>query len=429
MKDEGLVAPSKDAYDALQSLNRGAAERSERQRQVLAKAQPAAPAAVANEAVAEEADRPDAVSVVVEPLVGRLADTRHLLLYRSVFLDADAVRQGLVLDVDRLGAALRSQVIDRSRIQPEAFAFASDLEVLDAGGVVGDYVYRHRFAEPFDAISSAIALAPLEAGGGTGVVWALAGLLAATGAGGLFAIHRMVTVAMRFAERRSNFVASVTHELKTPLTAIRMYGEMLRDDLVPSDAKRREYYASITAESERLSRLIDNVLEFSRLEKGTRAMRLEVGALGPVVEEVVTLLRPHAEREGATLRVDIAPDLPPVRFERDALLQILVNLVDNALKYARDAAPRDVTIACRRHGAGVALSVRDHGPGVAARHLPRIFEPFHRGENELTRTTQGTGLGLALVKSLVEKMGGAVGGRNAAGGGFEVCVELPRAAS
>jgi signal transduction histidine kinase len=429
MKDEGLVAPSKDAYDALQSLNRGAAERSERQRKVLAKAPPAAPPAEASAPSAAEEDGRDAVSVVVEPLVGRLADARHLLLYRNVFVGADAVRQGLVLDVEALGAALRGQVIDRSRIQPEAFAFASDLEGLDATAATGDYVYRHRFAEPFDALSGSIALAPLEGGGGTGVVWALAALLAATGAAGLFAIHRMVTVAMRFAERRSNFVASVTHELKTPLTAIRMYGEMLRDDLVPSDAKRREYYATITAESERLSRLIDNVLEFSRLEKGTRAMRLEVGALGPVVEDVAALLRPHAEREGAALRVEVAPDLPPVRFERDALLQILVNLVDNALKYARDAASRDVTIACLRHGEGVALSVRDHGPGVAARHLPRIFEPFHRGEDELTRTTQGTGLGLALVKSLVEKMGGAVAGRNAAGGGFEVCVELPGAAA
>ena len=96
----------------------------------------------------------------------------------------------------------------------------------------------------------------------------------------------MLSVAVGFAERRSNFVAAVSHELKTPLTAIRMYGEMLRDDLVPSDDKRREYYRTITAESERLSRLIDNVLEFSRLEKGTRSMRLAVGAVGPVVEEV-----------------------------------------------------------------------------------------------------------------------------------------------
>jgi signal transduction histidine kinase len=196
---------------------------------------------------------------------------------------------------------------------------------------------------------------------------------------------------------------------------------------VPSDDKRREYYRTITAESERLSRLIDNVLEFSRLEKGTRSMRLVVGALGPVVEEVAELLRPHAERAGFTLRTEVEADLPPVRFERDALLQVLVNLVDNALKYATRATLREVAIECRRRGDGVVLRVRDRGPGVASRHLARIFEPFHRGEDELVRETQGTGLGLALVKSLVERMGGVVGGGNAPDGGFEVEIALPGA--
>jgi signal transduction histidine kinase len=441
-----LSPASKDAYDALQSLNRGAAERAERQRKLVverkapaysfeaetmaaapppAEPRPSAPARLP--AAPQEgavADLRDEVRVVVEPLIGRLADARHLLLYRSVFSGPEAVRQGLVLDVEGLGDELRRRVLGESQVPGAQLAFATDLD--GAHPPADGYRYRHRFAEPFDAITGSLALDPLG-GDGAGVIYALAALLALTGAIGLFAVHRMVTVAMRFAERRSNFVAAVTHELKTPLTAIRMYGEMLRDDLVPGEEKRREYYRTITAESERLSRLIDNVLEFSRLEKGTREMRLAVGALGPVVEEVAELLRPHAAREGFALRTAIEPGLPPVRFERDALLQVLVNLVDNALKYARGAASREIAIECRRCDRGVAVAVRDHGPGVAGRHLARIFEPFHRGEDELVRTTQGTGLGLALVKSLVERMGGAVGGRNAAGGGFEVCVELPAA--
>jgi signal transduction histidine kinase len=108
-------------------------------------------------------------------------------------------------------------------------------------------------------------------------------------------------------------------------------------------------------------------------------------------------------------------------------MQVLWNLVDNAIKYAARSSPREIAIAVRRHEDGVALVVRDRGPGVAARHLARIFEPFHRGEEELVRTTQGTGLGLALAKSLVERMGGAVFGANVAGGGFEVRIALPRA--
>ena len=113
----------------------------------------------------------------------------------------------------------------------------------------------------------------------------------------------MVSVVVSYAERRSNFVAAVSHELKTPLTAIRMYGEMLRDGMVPSEAKRDEYYRHITVESERLSRLINNVLEFSRLEKGTREMALVTAARSaPVVREVAELLRPHVERAGVRAR-------------------------------------------------------------------------------------------------------------------------------
>jgi len=225
---------------------------------------------------------------------------------------------------------------------------------------------------------------------------------------------------VNFAERRSNFVAAVSHELKTPLTAIRMYGEMLRDGMVPSDAKRNEYYRHITVESERLSRLINNVLEFSRLEKGTREMALVVGSVAPVVQEVAELLRPHVQAQGFELHAEVAADLLPVRFERDALMQVLWNLVDNAVKYARDTSPKRIELGCRQHGGDVRVTVRDHGPGVPARYLGKIFEPFYRGESELTRRSKGTGLGLALVRGLVERMGAQVSGGNAAGGGFAV---------
>lgn len=422
-EQKASAAPSKDAYDALQSLNRGVMERTARQRKMVeqpAEADPLSPPVLRDEA-------PSTRRVAVDPMVGRLADPKHLLLYRSVFAGSEALRQGLVLDVDELGRVLRQRALGANGIPGAVLAFANEIAGVPVLAADGEHVYRHRFGEPFDSVTASVALAPLGGGSGAGTVYGLAALLALTGIAGLFAVHRMVTVAMAYAERRSNFVAAVTHELKTPLTAIRMYGEMLRDDLVPSDAKRREYYRTITAESERLSRLIDNVLEFSRLEKGTREMRLVVGPIGPVVEEVAALLRPHAEREGFTLRTDVARDLASVRFERDALFQVLLNLVDNALKYARRAVEREITIECRRCGAGVVVAVRDHGPGVAPRHLGRIFEPFHRGEDELVRTTQGTGLGLALVESLVARMGGAVSGRNAPGGGFEVRVELPAA--
>jgi signal transduction histidine kinase len=139
---------------------------------------------------------------------------------------------------------------------------------------------------------------------------------------------------------------------------------------------------------------------------------------------MVDLLRPHAGSEGFTLRVDCDPDLPPVRYDRDALLQVLFNLVDNAIKYAREAPERLISVECRRRDGGVAVLVRDRGPGVAQQHLGRLFDPFYRGETELTRQTKGTGIGLALVKGLAERMDAEISGRNAEGGGFEVGIEF-----
>src|SRR6185295_9077083 len=180
--------------------------------------------------------------------------------------------------------------------------------------------------------------------------------------------------------------------------------------------------------SERLSRLINNVLEFARLENGTRPVSLTAGPIAPVVAEAATLLRPHLEQAGFTLRIEVDPALPPARFERDALLQVLFNLVDNAVKYATGAAHREIVLRAARAGDRIVLAVRDHGPGVPAEHVGKIFEPFYRGERELTRRSKGTGLGLALVRGLAEGMGATVLGRNVQDGGFEVEIGLLAAA-
>jgi signal transduction histidine kinase len=440
--DAGARAPApaaEGAYEALQSLNRGASERRARARKLEAPSSDEAPAladdARREVAAAEPASPPTAggspparaqaprVAVAVDPLVGRLADERTLLLYRSVFTGRDALRQGLVLDVDRLGDWLRARGPGRVPGASLAFARVPGAQP-EAPDTAGGYRYRHRFAEPFDAVSASLALAPLGGAAGPGALYALSALLLLTATAGLFALYRTAALAMAFAERRSNFVAAVTHELKTPVTAIRLYGEMLRDGLVPSEEKRREYFRTITAESERLGRLVDDVLELARLEQGARPVALRADALEPVVAEALELLRPQAERAGFRLRSAVEPGLPRVRFDRDALLQVLGNLVDNALKYARHADEREIEVRSRRAGRGVELAVRDHGPGVESRQLPLLFEPFHRGEDERVRTTRGTGLGLALVKRLVERMGGQVEGRNAPGGGFEVRIAL-----
>ena len=204
-----------------------------------------------------------------------------------------------------------------------------------------------------------------------------------------------------------------------------MYAEMLRDGYVLSEEKRSEYYETMAAESERLSRLIQNVLELSRLEKGASAGGdIITGDVRPVLEEAVRVLERHAQERGFSIRLEAKEDLPPARYERDGLLQVLINLVDNGIKFSKGADAKEVVIEALPKGGSVVLRVRDHGPGVPARQLGSIFQPFYRGERELTRRTKGTGIGLALVKGIVDRMGGNVSARNHPEGGFEVRVAL-----
>lgn len=355
------------------------------------------------------------------PLVGRRLDARRLLLYRTVVSEQRGYRQGLLVDVDRLGEWLREQSLGATDLAPSArveFA-APSAPAPDADRA---FTYVHRFAEPFDALGAWLRLQPLPGVGDGTTLSALAALLVVATLLGLAALYRMVTVVLRYAEQRNSFVAAVTHELKTPLTAIRMYGEMLRDGIVPSAAKRDEYHRHITTESERLTRLVNNVLEFARLEQRTRTLTLEHGPPGPVVQNVATMLRPHVEGAGFVLSIDVAPDLPPIDYDRDALTQVLFNLVDNAVKYAASGSGREITLRAWHDGTQVRLAVRDRGPGVAPGHMRRIFQPFYRADTEATRRSKGTGLGLALVRGLVERMGARVTGENMPDGGFAVTI-------
>ncbi len=368
-----------------------------------------------------EADGSATIDVRLKPMVGRLATSNHLVIYRTVSIGEKIYRQGMMLDIRALVRWAAKRVLADSELAARA-----SISVVDQSSEknVDETTYRHRFAEPFAAVRADVTLAPLPEVQRPVNLTSLSLLLAAAATLGLFALYRMVAVVVAYAERRNNFVSAVTHELKTPLTAIRMYSEMLRDGIVPDEGKRQQYYETITAETERLTRLVQNVLELSQLEQKTRAMKIVVGDVESVAREVLEVLRPHAEKEGFSLELRADPELPQVRFDRDALIQVLFNLVDNALKYSRRATHKAIVLSCRQQGEGVVLAVSDHGPGVARRQLEKIFEPFYRAEDELTRTSRGTGIGLALVQGLVERMGGSVRGRNSQHGGFEVEIQL-----
>jgi len=366
------------------------------------------------------------VDVEISPLRGHRANEETLLLYRTVRIGETEYVQGLALLLPALARWLEKQVLQGADVQPFlelAWNVGPSYEPGDS-----DFVFAHTFADPFRSLAATAYLRALPEGRRSGRTWILQltlMLLVVAGLG-LAALWRMVSVVVHFAERRSNFVAAVSHELKTPLTAIRMYSEMLRDGYVLNDEKRSEYYETMAAESERLSRLIQNVLELSKLEHSGAATGGEpvVGAVRPVLEEAIRVLDRHAKGKGFTIELDAPEDLPTVRFERDGLLQVLINLVDNAIKFSKETETKVVVVEARPTESGITLKIRDHGPGVPQRQLKRIFQPFFRGERELTRRTKGTGIGLALVKGIVERMGGKVTARNHPGGGFEVAVAL-----
>jgi signal transduction histidine kinase len=371
---------------------------------------------------------PREVQITLDPMVGRRIDARWVVLSRTVLVGEQGYRQGFLVDTEALGSWLEERVLGSNGLAQLGRAwFLGPGDAAPAESAAPEFAYEHRFAEPFDSLRVLLALEPLPGTASTRTIYQLAGLVALLALGGLAAVYRMVSVVVSYAERRNQFVAAVSHELKTPLTSIRMYSEMLRDGLVPEGRQRQDYYDTIHGESERLSRLIDNVLEFSRLERGSREFEFSVGDLGPVVREAAETLRPHVEHEGFSLIVELDENLPPARFDRDALLQVLFNLVDNALKYARGASRKEVVVSCLCEGEGVALSVRDFGPGVARRHHTRIFEAFYRGENELTRSAKGSGIGLALVKELSEAMGAALQSGNLEEGGFRVSLRFAQA--
>jgi len=349
---------------------------------------------------------------------------------------ADGSRtEGFVIDEAALVQTLQTRVLEQQGLGSLAQVTAVEQGASrkrywssDArSDFAGAYSFRHRFAEPFSALEARLDLAPLDDEGTFGLVYMLTASLGLAVVLGLYALYRMVAVQLRFAERRNNFVAAVSHELKTPLTAIRMYSEMLRDGMVEQEDKKNEYYATITAETERLSRLINNVLELSRIERHERAIELAAGDLSRIARDVVDSFRPHAEREGFSVSFESANNLPLVRLERDALTQVLFNLLDNALKYSARAEQRTIAVRCEPAAqGGVCLVVSDRGPGVPPGQLELIFEPFYRAQNELTRTQKGTGIGLSLVRGLVTRMHGTVQGKNLAPG-FEVRVTLPAA--
>ncbi len=246
---------------------------------------------------------------------------------------------------------------------------------------------------------------------GTGAA-ALAGLL----------LVSMLFQAERLGQQRARFAASAAHELRTPLAGLRLYGEMLVEGL-GDPGRAADYARRMAGEAERLGRVVTNVLSFTRLERESVALSPVTGDLGEVVRAAVERQRPALEESGAAVELQMAEDLCPVTFDRDAVTHILQNLLDNAEKYTREVDERRILVQLASTPDGAALSVSDNGNGVPRELRRRLFRPFARGHHP--DAPEGLGLGLVLVRELAGAQSGEVSYDEAPGGGARFTVTVP----
>ncbi|HEY1554682.1 MAG TPA: HAMP domain-containing sensor histidine kinase, partial [Kofleriaceae bacterium] len=229
-------------------------------------------------------------------------------------------------------------------------------------------------------------------------------------------------------ERRSNelkseFISNVSHELKTPLSIISMFGEMLAKGRTKSPEQANEYAEIIWRESVRLGRLIDNVLDFAKIERGMGVYEFAESDLGEVVERSIDLVGRRLAAAEMTLDTEVEPDLPPVRLDANAFTLAVLNLIDNAIKYAADG--KKIELRLRRGIDRLVLTVRDFGPGIEVDEQARIFERFYRARAMRLKPIRGSGIGLALVQHIARAHGGDVAVKSAPGEGATFELWLP----
>ena len=224
------------------------------------------------------------------------------------------------------------------------------------------------------------------------------------------------------ASMKSDFVAAVTHELKTPVASIRLVGDTLANGRYTSPKTVQEYAGLLSVEASRLGASIDNLLTYARYSSSPAVSSTELADVEPadLIEDALQGVRPVLASLKFDLVIDVPPDLPQICVDRPAMIQALDNIVDNAIKYS--TTEKHLAVSARANGKSVTLTVRDRGTGIPRKDLSRVFERFYRGGNV---TVSGSGLGLPIAKRIVESHGGRIEVRSAIGSGTEVDVTLP----
>ncbi len=317
----------------------------------------------------------------------------QLAFVREVRSDGgDLTHQGVLADWPRLRADLLAQVSD---LDPTRGATLEPLPGFGdrAPGESLAMLPAKLHLPPPSPVASGWGAAHTALAG----AW-LATLLAALAVG--YTLHSTLALG----ERRARFASTVTHELRTPLTTFRMYSEMLADGMVRDAAQRQQYLETLRHEADRLTRLVENVLCYARVEDGRFRVRRTALTLTALAERTLPELRRRVQEAGFSLRIAVDGGDTPLATDPDAVAQVLFNLIDNACKYGASAQHPDITLsfAGRSDGGGVEITVTDEGPGIPSQRAPRVFAPFERFDDE----APGIGLGLSLSRALARDLGG-----------------------
>lgn len=343
----------------------------------------------------------------VQPFEGIWRDG-ELFLVRDAMLDGRKVTQGIWLNAVSIGEMLLSEVRD---LLPMATLSPLPKPTTQSGATASPVATQTRnlVSLPFRLEPGEIVMTTptLSATVKRSLALAWSGAILAT-----LAVGGLLYGIIGLSERRAAFVSAVTHELRTPLTTFRLYSEMLSLDMVQDSEKRREYLTTLSSEANRLSHLVENVLAYSRIEKGSARTQVEEVSLQSIIDRVLPRLAQRAEQSSMQIHVDVDSDSGSTRVNVDltAVEQILFNLVDNACKYAEPDNDQDriIRLEADIDAPMALLRVRDHGRGISKLEERRLFQPFEKSAHKAAHSAPGVGLGLALCRKLARALGGEV---------------------
>ncbi len=350
-------------------------------------------------------DTTHVMEVEIEPFQATF-DNTHIIFYRNVKRGTEIFVQGFIVE---LRTYLMNLVSNEIKFYPQeqnlVIEFMSQNKTLLAYGdsyKSSTLLLTSPLPSPLANITLNMYVTQKESAPGSGILLFLGIAMLVVLGGGLICIYKLTQSQLALASKRQDFVSAVSHELKTPLTAIRMYAELLQNSWVANEEKRQKYYNQIASETERLTRLIQNVLNLSKLDGNRWNVQLRRDRPKGVLDDFVATYSKNVEKQGFELTVSSDTDVKDITLmmDRDAIMQILMNLVDNSLKFSKNADYKMINIELRLKDTDLYLAVRDYGPGIPQAEMTKVFQEFYRVENEMTRQTSGTGIGLSMVKKL-----------------------------